>query len=72
MLTRENSVKFLVGAFIALTAGGALVIAVLWVASAIGVGIYEQKWSYVLVGAIFGYIFFLSDWGWWRRRGGPK
>jgi uncharacterized membrane protein len=48
---------------------GALVFAFFVSILLIGAGIYEHEWAYAIAGAIFGYIFFLSDWGWRRRRG---
>jgi len=47
---------------------GALVFAFFVSVLLIGGGIYEHKWGYAIAGAIIGDIFFLSDWGWWRRR----
>jgi hypothetical protein len=46
---------------------GALGLMLVFSIGAISEGISSHKWGYVIAGAIFGYIFFLSDWGWWRR-----
>jgi hypothetical protein len=45
--------------------------AVLMVAAPIAMlvsGFYYNSVGYVIAGGIFSYIFFFSDWGWWRRR----